>query len=264
MSYTSSRRAETTLPAFHVKLLSMDKNSFEKRILENWATYFGYPVEITDQPGTTLLPESKYEGEKVVALWHIKNHTFAQLDPNFYSQLDIIIKELPAHTAITGAQIENVWGKELISSRDSGFMYYLFPPDMPNYHPHSPFILRQLTEADTDHMSALQAANTPEDVDEAYVEVTHEIAFGCFQGNQLVAAASGYERTGFLDLGVLTHPDFRKKGLGKAVVGATCEWAHQKGMIAQYRHNALNISSQNVALSLNFRKYFSSEGVFLR
>jgi len=241
----------------------MDKNTFERLIHENWATYFGCPVETTEQPGTTLLPESKYEGDKVIALWHIGKHTFIQLDPTFYSQLEALVTKTP-NASLTGEQIEHAWGKEAISSRDTGFLYYLFPPDLPNYQPPSPFTLRQLTEADADLMSALQAANTPEDVDEAFVEVTHEIAFGCFHGDQLVAAASGYERTGFLDLGVLTHPDFRKKGLGKAVVGATCDWANQKGMIAQYRHNALNVNSQNVATSLNFRKYFSSEGVILR
>ena len=241
----------------------MDKTTFERLIHENWATYFGCPVETTEQPGTTLQPEIKYEGEKIIAHWYIGKHTFIQLDPTFFPQLEALVKALP-NTSLTGEKIELTWGKEAISSRDTGLIYYLFPLDLPNYQPPSPFTLRPLTEADADLMSALQAANTPEDVDEAFVEVTHEIAFGCFHGDQLVAAASGYERTGFLDLGVLTHPDFRKKGLGKAVIGATCDWAHQKGMIAQYRHNALNINSQNVATSLNFRKYFSSEGVFLR
>ena len=113
-------------------------------------------------------------------------------------------------------------------------------------------------------MSVLHAANTPEDVDEGYVEVTHQIAFGCFLDEQLVAAASGYERTGFLDIGVLTHPEFRKKGLGKSAVGALCDWANQNGMIAQYRHDVLNTSSQNVARSLNFQMYFKSEGISLR
>jgi predicted GNAT family acetyltransferase len=113
-------------------------------------------------------------------------------------------------------------------------------------------------------MSALNAANTPEDVDEAYVEVTHQVAFGCFHGETLVAASSGYERTGFFDLGVLTHPGYRKKGLGKAVVGALCNWANQNNIIAQYRHNVLNTGSQKVAESLNFQMFFKSEGITLR
>lgn len=242
----------------------MNKNMFERLVHENWATYFGCPVEITERPGTTLLGESKYDGDKIIALWHIGQHTFVQLDPAFYEKLDALLKELPPHISLTGDNIETAWGSAAIAARDLGVLHYLYPPDLPNYNPIDPFTLRQLTEADGELMTALQAANTPEDVDEAYIAVTHEIAFGCFHGEQLVAAASGYERTGFLDLGVLTHPDFRRKGLGKSVVGAACDWANQKGMIAQYRHNAHNISSQNVATSLNFRKYFTSEGIYLR
>lgn len=242
----------------------MDKKTFDKIVHENWATYFGCPIETVDIPGTTLLPESKYDGDKIVALWYIGKHTFVQLDPAYAPPLNKLIKNLPSHTSLTGDHIESAWGKEAIISRDVGLLHYLYPPNLPNYLPPEPFTLRQLTEADADLMSTLQAANSPEDVDEAYVEVMHQAAFGCFHGDQLVAAASGYERTGFLDLGVLTHPEFRKKGLGRAVVGALCDWATQHNMIAQYRHNLVNASSQHVATSLNFSMYFRSEGISLR
>jgi GNAT superfamily N-acetyltransferase len=242
----------------------MDIHTFEKILYANWATYFGCQAETTQQPGTTLLPESKYDGDKILALWYIRKHTFVQLDPAYYARLDQLVKSLPAHTSLTGDHVQTVWGEAAILSRDTGLLHYLFPPDLPNYLPPQPFTLRQLNEADTDVMSALHAANTQQDVDEGYVEVTHQVAFGCFFENQLVAASSGYERTGFLDIGVLTHPEFRKKGLGKAVVGALCSWANEQGMIAQYRHDITNTNSQNVAASLNFRMYFKSEGISLR
>ena len=242
----------------------MDKKTFESTIYQNWAGYFGCPVEIAQQHGTTLLPEDKYTGDKIIALWSIGKHTFAQLDPAYFSQLEKLVKELPADTSLSGNQIEETWGENAISWRDAGLIHYLFPQDLPNYLPSEPFRLRQLSEADVDAMSALHAANTPEDVDEGYVEVTHQVAFGCFLEKQLVAAASGYERTGFLDIGILTHPNFRKKGLGKAAVGALCNWATANNMIAQYRHNILNTSSLNVARSLNFQMFFKSEGISLR
>ncbi len=242
----------------------MDKDTFENIVYSNWTGHFGCPVETAQQSGTTLLPETKYAGDKVIALWHIGKHTFVQLDPACHSQLKKLIEDLPANTSLTGDLIQTKWGSEQILSRDIGLTYYLFPPDLPEYLPSQPFILRQLTEADADAMSALHAANTPEDVDEGFVEVTHQIAFGCFLNEQLVAAASGYERTGFLDIGVLTHPDFRKKGLGKAVVGGLCEWANQHNIIAQYRHDIANTGSQKVARGLNFQMYFKSEGIFLK
>jgi GNAT superfamily N-acetyltransferase len=242
----------------------MDKNTFDNIIYKNWTGYFGCPIETAQQGGTTLLPESKYDGDKIIAIWHIGKHAFVQLDPAYHPQLSKLAGDLPANSSLTGGMIREAWGNESILSHDLGLAYYLFPPDLPNYSPSQPFSLRQLTIADAESMSALHEANPPEDVEEGFVEVTHQIAFGCFLGGQLVAAASGYERTGFLDIGVLTHPEFRKKGLGKAVVGGLCNWATQHEIIAQYRHNVVNTGSRHVAESLRFQMYFQSEAIFLR
>ena len=242
----------------------MDANTFEHIIYQNWTDHFGCPVETIQQNGTTLLPDGKYDGEKLIVLWYIGKHTFAQFDTAYTPRLDQLTKALPANTSLTGDQILKAWENQVIHSRDIGLSYYLYPDDLPDYTAPHPFKLRQLTEADADAMSALHAANTPEDVDEGFVEVTHQIAFGCFFNEQLVAAASGYERTGFLDIGVLTHPEFRQKGLGKGVVSCLCAWANEHNIIAQYRHNVLNTGSQNVAGSLNFRMYFKSEAITLR
>jgi len=250
-------------PGFHVTLPNMDITAFDNTIYDHWSGYFGCKPETVRQHGTTLLPERKYEGDRVVALWYIGLHTFVQIDPACFEQLDSLVKTLPPQTALQGEHIQSAFEEGTILTHDSGLTCYLFPPDLPDYLPPAPFYLRQLTEADADLMSALHAANTPADVDEGYVEVTHQAVFGCFHDRELVAAASGYERTGFMDIGVLTHPSFRKKGLGRAVVGALCAWSHQNGYLAQYRHNALNTSSQKVAASLNFRMYFKSESFTL-
>lgn len=242
----------------------MDKKTFEHTIYQNWMGYFGCPVETAQRSGTTLLPESKYDGDKVIALWYIGKHTLVQLDPAYFPQLEKLVKELPANISLSGEQIEAAWGKDALLTREDEALNYLFPQNLPDYLPKPPFELRQLSEADEKAMSTLNAANSQEDVEESFVEVTHLVAFGCFLENQLVAAASAYERTGFLDIGVLTHPEFRKKGLGKAVVGGLCNWASKNGMIAQYRHHAVNTRSEHVAKSLNFQMYFKAESIFLR
>lgn len=242
----------------------MDRKTFDEVIYKNRADYFHCPLETIHQFGTTLFPESKYEDKKLIVLEYIGKHTFAQIDPFYFQVLNNLVKDLPAETSLRGEHIQKTWEDNEIESQSIGLSYYLFPSDIPSYLPSSEFSLRQLTEADAENMSALHAANTAEDVEEGYVEVTHQIAFGCFLNDQLVAASSGYERTDFLDIGVLTHPEHRKKGLGKAVVGALCEWANEKNMTAQYRHDLVNISSENVARSLNFRPYFKTEAFTFR
>ncbi len=237
--------------------------AFQQEIFRNWTTHFGCAPATVQQAGATLLPAGKYAGQRLVALWHIGAHTFAEHDPAYTQVLERVLADLPATATLTGDTLKQSWGAAAIAAHDRGLVHYLYPPDLLPCAPPAPFMLRQLTLADAAAMAALHAANSPEDVDEGYVEVSHEIAFGCFAGNQLVAAASGYRRTGFMDIGVLTQPGFRRQGLGKATVGALCAWSSQQGFIAQYRCNATNISSRRVAQALNFRLFCRSEGVWL-
>ncbi len=244
-------------------MISTSLEAFQHEILRNWAAHFGCSPATVQQVGATLSPADKYAGQRLIALWHIGAHTFVEHDPACTQVLERALVDLPATAPLTGDTLKQRWGADAIAAHDLGLAHYLYPPDLPPYTPPTSFTLRQLTLADAVAMAALHAANSPEDVDEGYVEVSHEIAFGCFAGDQLVAAASGYRRTGFMDIGVLTHPDFRRQGLGKATVGALCAWSSQQCLIAQYRCNATNVSSQGVAQALNFRLFFRSEGIWL-
>ena len=83
----------------------------------------------------------------------------------------------------------------------------------------------------------------PGEVDDAYVEIDHEIACGCFEELRMVAAASGYRRNGFVDLGVLTDPSFRGRRLAPAMVAAFSRDAEAKNFIAMYRCDPTNRAS---------------------
>ncbi len=241
-----------------------DREAFAQDVRLIWAEHFGCPVERLDQRGTTILPEPKYADDKRVALWRIGARSFAQVDPHLADAVQRVTDGLPADAALTGDDLAHAWGDQAIQSRDAGLVHYLFPPDLPAWAPRAPYTVRALTLADDSAMQTLHAACSPAEVDDGYVEVSHEIAFGCFDDDTLVAASSGYRRTGFMDIGVLTHPGHRQRGLGKAVVGALCAWSISHNVINQYRCNADNIGSQATALALGFRQFCSSESVRLR
>jgi predicted GNAT family acetyltransferase len=63
---------------------------------------------------------------------------------------------------------------------------------------------------------------------------------------------------------VLTHPAHRRRGLGKAVVGALCAWSVTHNVINQYRCSADNTGSRAIALGLGFRQFLTSESLRLR
>jgi GNAT superfamily N-acetyltransferase len=241
----------------------MDKTTFEQSIHRNWADHFGCPLEITNRPGATLLQEEKYRGNKEIALWRVGKHTFVQLDPDYLGLVQSAVAQLPAGEALTADALVAMLGAKQVSARDRSLALYLDPGDLPTYAPPTPYIIRPLTLADAGALIMLKGFMTSEEVDDGFVEVEHQIAFGCFSGRQMVAASSGYERTGFMDIGVLTHSAFRRKGLGKAVVGALCAWSAENGYIAQYRHNVENVASARVAHSLNFKPYAEEEAIWM-
>jgi len=240
-----------------------DRQKFEERIFATWAAHFCAAPGAAAAPGTTLLADAGYAGKGVLSLWSIGQHVFVQADPAYLPQLSQLLAGLPATTCLSAGHIRQDWGAASIHEQSEELVFYLFPPDLPAYHPAPPYILRQLTLADAGAMEALHTACTPEEAKEGYVEVTHEIAFGCFSGSTLAAASSGFTRTGFMDIGVLTHPAHRRHGLAQAVTGALAEWSARHGHMAQYRCSALNHASRRVAETLNFRLYSQSESVWL-
>ncbi|MGB0385620.1 MAG: GNAT family N-acetyltransferase [Ardenticatenaceae bacterium] len=242
----------------------MNKNTFEQQIYQNWADYFECSVDALQQSGTLLFPREKYANTTGIIIWCIGQHSCVEMDPAYVDDVKELLKSLPDGTSLRIAHLQAAWGAERTAENFSGPLYYWYPANLPPLALAEPFTLRQLTLDDADHMTALEEANTPEDVEEAYIAVDHLIAFGCFAGDQLVSAASGYMRTGFMDPGVLTHPDFRGKGLGKAVVRAMCEWSIAQNIIMQYRCNEKNLGSVGIAQALHFTPYFTQEDVWIK
>ena len=236
---------------------------FEETIINNWAERFQCSASTMKQSGTTLLPDEKYANQHMIILWHIGIHTFALFDPSDTALLRDLIVRLPINTSLSGDNIQQVLGISAISSHDIDLIHYLPSSDLPNLAtPHS-FHVRELALSDQEYLSALHSNCTPEEVGNGYVDIDHEIMFGCFHDNELVSAASGYRMAGFINIAVLTHTKFRKLGLGKVVVGALCKWAVVHNIIAQYRCDIHNPGSLGIARSLNFRHYFSSESMRL-
>lgn len=240
---------------------------FEQTILANWAQHFRCPVETLLTRGFTQVPASRYAGDRVVVLTHIAAHTFVEFDPAYTALMERLAGRVRQGETMTGVELVRVLGGDVFEGQDVTLMYYLYPPDLPELATPKGFTVRPLTAADAPAMTLLHDRCAPEEVDDGYVEVTHEAPFGCFDvrdgvDERLVAAATGYMRAGFVDIGVLTDPEYRLKGLGKLAVAALARWAIEQDRIAQYRANTTNAASHAVARSLKFRLYFHSEALW--
>lgn len=116
---------------------------------------------------------------------------------------------------------------------------------------------RVLTDRDAEAFAAFTAEAPEDDLDEAFVELDHWLVFGTFVDGELVAAASMYPwgETTLADLGVITLPRFRGRGLGRATVRAMSAAAIERGYEPQYRCQLDNAASVALAAAAGFAHF---------
>lgn len=240
----------------------MDRQAFDIAVCKKWAERYGRTVEDLRRPGTEIMPEDDLANSNAIHVWTIGKRAFARMDPACEGLVRRALAAQPEGTALSAGHLSAAITSHSIRKIQNSMLFYLYPP---NLHPVSSgdgFVRRQLTEDDVDALSTLQAACTAAETEEAEVSVEDEIGFGCFSGTRLVSIATGFRLTGFMDIGVLTRPDYRQQGLGKACVSALCRWCIENDVIAQYRCRARNTGSRSIAEGLDFDLFFTQQSVY--
>lgn len=108
---------------------------------------------------------------------------------------------------------------------------------------------RQLTAADAPAFARFTSRAPEVELDEAFVELDHWLVFGTFVRDELVCAASTYpwSESQLADLGVITLPGFRGRGLGRQTVRAISAAVLRRGYEPQYRCRLDNTASVALA-----------------
>jgi GNAT superfamily N-acetyltransferase len=99
----------------------------------------------------------------------------------------------------------------------------------------------------------LAAASGGDDADESSItEMTSPVSV--IRADGRVVAAAGYEVWGgeVAQVGVLTDPRYRGRGLGTAVAGAAVARAVGAGLVAQWRARAAIVGSRRISRTLGF------------
>lgn len=115
---------------------------------------------------------------------------------------------------------------------------------------------RPLTTADAAAFEDFTREAPEDDLDEAFVELDHWLVFGTFIDDALVSAASMYPWSGtrLADLGVITLPAFRGRGVGRVTVRAMSAEALRRGYEPQYRCQLDNAASVALARAAGFTR----------
>lgn len=114
--------------------------------------------------------------------------------------------------------------------------------------------VRRLDEGDRAAFALFESSASAQDLDGAFVELDHWAAYGAFDCDRLVCAASMYPWNGaaIADTGVLTLAAFRGRGHARDVVRAISRHALERGHEPQYRCQTDNLVSSSLARAAGF------------
>jgi GNAT superfamily N-acetyltransferase len=241
----------------------MSKAEFNQQVEALWAAHFGCPVDDFRREGTTLLGRDRLQGQRVIQIVYIGKRAMAEIDPGLQSEVDAALTKLGRKAVLSSELLGRAWGEGRIADTEGGLIFHLQPGRLVRLELDPQFALRRVTSADQSALDELRKQCTDYEIQDAYVEIEHEIAWGCFKGTDLVAVGSGYRRNGFMDFGVLTCPDYRGHGLARHVVRALSEDSLERGLIPQYRCNRVNQASRRVAEGVGFTLYYTTESITL-
>jgi GNAT superfamily N-acetyltransferase len=232
-----------------------------------WAQRFGCAPEGFRHSGTLVVTDD--EGlAGTVYIYHIDRMRVVRIAPSLAKQVglpegrfrDPGSLTVDALRSLVGARFQVEVGRTLLDCYLDGkdFHFFAVPGDFPARRLHP--------ENDNAHLLDLYDSCTEEDLDAAMIHVDEPdpVIYGLLHKGQLVAHASHrYWDEIIADSGVLVHPDYRSRGLGKAVVSVLCEWCIQNGVVPMYRVFGDHTHSRRIGEALGFKEMVVIESLEL-
>lgn len=242
----------------------MTLSPFETEVLKPWTRRLGCSLRVLAQPGTTLQPKARNDQGRALTLtlWHAGAHTVVEAPSALRGIVRAVLATMPAQTSIEAEDLAGAWarlGHDAPLNREVTRFHYMHAETFRPVDPPDGFRIRTLKRDDRFALKALHDVCEPEAVDAAEVSVDDTIGIACIHEGAIVAVATGFWFLSFMDIGVLTHPDFRRQGLGASVVTALARWCQVRGIVAQYRYDVRNTGSRRLAERLNFEPMIRQE-----
>lgn len=224
----------------------------------------GRQMVLEGDGGTTVIPQVRREGSNLASAYVFGRHLVVFCDPRLADQLASFELAPGEPDATAPLDAFASWGSEVGAELvGMGAMRVLLGPPLTASVHH---VSETAVEADRDspadvtRIQDLVNACSAEDVDDAGIEMDDlDPVIRCIErepGGPYVAYASAFPDDDFggrWDVGVLTHPGHRNRGLGRAAVARLVGDLVADGRTPIYRHNLEHTWSGALAESLGFK-----------
>jgi len=227
-----------------------------------WAAHLGCGEVQLAQPRTSVVragPElASYRGATVVFR---PPACVLAVPADWYDPVASSVGHRPPAQVFDSMLLRQVFGAAVDQIIGPAWLGYA---DASDFRPAPTKGARLLTGQDLPALARLASACGPVAWEHSGIDPARPPVFGCFDG-EVLAAAGMLERWGdrLLQVGIVTHPGYRGRGYGKAVVSAMTAHGLATGGVLQYRTLQANLPSVGIAQRLGFQRFAQTLAVRL-
>jgi len=240
----------------------MTTNASIRAVLAFWAAHLGCSRAQLARPGTAVVRNGPdlagYRGVTVVfrppACVLAVPHDWYELAAGRLGRRPAAaVFDIPLLREVFGSAVDQVIGPAWLGYADAG-----------DFRPAPTMGTRLLTDQDLPALRRLADACGPTAWAHGGIRPGSSPVFGCHAAGAL-AAAGMLEPWGarLLHVGIATHPAYRGRGYGKAVVSAMTAHGLAAGRVVQYRTLQANLASVGIARALGFQRFAQTLAVRL-
>lgn len=226
---------------------------WDSRILQYWAAELGANEAAFTQYGVTVL--ATQDRPDVLVVYACDDARIVLVPRRFAARL-------AAAPGVATPDALGHWLGMTLEPRWSDMIAYATTP-VPETDVPGP--TRPLTHRDTAAFDRLREACTSHERALAQITLDDPLVVGCFDGATLVGVASTLDiNADIADIGVLTHPEWRGRGIAVGLTVMLRNTVVKRGRVAQYTTMVSNHGSVRTAQKAGFAVFLQEQGYTIR
>ena len=228
-----------------------------------WAAFFGCAVGDLHAPRTVVVPHAALADYSGVYLMRTEEACIISTPAHLVAHTADQLGRLTPAQAFDAAVVTACFGPAVERVIGPAYQGYA---DGVAFRPVDLYGTRMLGEQDTLALHQLAEACGATAWEHSGIgKGERQVVFGCFAGGELAAAGMGEPRNDVLwHIGIITHPSYRGRGYGRAVVCAIAAHGLALGLVPWYQTLEANAPSIAIAQGLGFTRYATTLAVRLR
>jgi GNAT superfamily N-acetyltransferase len=231
-----------------------------RKIDEHWAAFFGLSITDFMMSELMVVPHAQLQGYQGAWLFRRGSSFIISVPPDLVKKVSRELQRQP-QSIVTDQDFVALFGETVDQIIGPAYQGYVEKSD---FRPITSSARLLLPEEDN-ALRELSAECGAEEWEHSDIQIGQHPNFGIYAGNHLVAVANYRMETKVAAMpGIITHPDYRGQGYGKAVLSAATEHGLSRGFLMLYQTLVLNKPAVAAAESIGYKQYATHLAVRLR